>query len=72
MKVEGFLFLHVTRKLKGGDYAGITKKMAAVEGIEATYRLRESTGLSRKTAMVSVVGSSFTLGRGIDARLLAQ
>ena len=41
-------------------------------GIEATYRLRESTGLSRKTAMVSAVGSSFTLGRGIDARMLAQ
>jgi 7,8-dihydropterin-6-yl-methyl-4-(beta-D-ribofuranosyl)aminobenzene 5'-phosphate synthase len=41
-------------------------------GIEATYRLRESTGLNRKTAMVSAVGSSFTLGRGIDARMLAQ
>ena len=41
-------------------------------GIEATYRLRESTGLSRKTAVVSSVGSSFTLGRGIDARLLAH
>jgi 7,8-dihydropterin-6-yl-methyl-4-(beta-D-ribofuranosyl)aminobenzene 5'-phosphate synthase len=41
-------------------------------GIEATYRLRESTGLSRKTAVVSVVGSSFSLDRGIDARLLAQ
>ena len=41
-------------------------------GIEATYRLRESTGLGRKTAMVSAVGSSFTLGRGIDARMLAQ
>jgi len=41
-------------------------------GIEATYRLREATGLTRKTAVVSVTGSSFTLGRGIDARRLAQ
>ena len=41
-------------------------------GIEATYLLRESTGLSRKTAVVSAVGSSITLGHGIDARMLAQ
>jgi 7,8-dihydropterin-6-yl-methyl-4-(beta-D-ribofuranosyl)aminobenzene 5'-phosphate synthase len=41
-------------------------------GIESTYRLREALGLNRKTAMVSVVGSSFTLGSGIDPRYLAQ
>jgi 7,8-dihydropterin-6-yl-methyl-4-(beta-D-ribofuranosyl)aminobenzene 5'-phosphate synthase len=41
-------------------------------GIEATYRLRESTGLTRKTAVVSAAGSSFALGRGIDPRRLAQ
>jgi 7,8-dihydropterin-6-yl-methyl-4-(beta-D-ribofuranosyl)aminobenzene 5'-phosphate synthase len=41
-------------------------------GIEPTYRLREATGLARKTAVVSVVGSSFTLGSGIDPRKLAQ
>ena len=41
-------------------------------GIEATFRLRESLGLSRKTAVVSAVGSSFTLGQGIDPRWLAQ
>jgi 7,8-dihydropterin-6-yl-methyl-4-(beta-D-ribofuranosyl)aminobenzene 5'-phosphate synthase len=41
-------------------------------GIEATFRLRESIGLSRKTAVVSAVGSSFTLGKGIDPRRLAQ
>jgi len=41
-------------------------------GIEATYRLRESLGLNRKTGVVSVVGSSFTLGSGIDPRYLAQ
>jgi 7,8-dihydropterin-6-yl-methyl-4-(beta-D-ribofuranosyl)aminobenzene 5'-phosphate synthase len=41
-------------------------------GIEATYRLREQTGLTRRSAVVSSVGSSFTLGQGIDPRLLAQ
>ena len=41
-------------------------------GIEATYRLRESTGLSRKTAIVSAAGSSFALGSGIDPLLLAR
>jgi 7,8-dihydropterin-6-yl-methyl-4-(beta-D-ribofuranosyl)aminobenzene 5'-phosphate synthase len=41
-------------------------------GLEATYRLRQSLGLNRKTAVVSVVGSSYTLGSGIDPRFLAQ
>ena len=41
-------------------------------GIESTYRLREALGLNRKTAAVSVVGSSFTLGSGLDTRYLAQ
>ena len=41
-------------------------------GIEATYRLREILGLERKTAVVSAVGSSFTLGQGIDPRALAR
>jgi 7,8-dihydropterin-6-yl-methyl-4-(beta-D-ribofuranosyl)aminobenzene 5'-phosphate synthase len=41
-------------------------------GVEATYRLRDATGLARKTAVVSAVGSAFTLGKGIDALLLAQ
>ena len=40
-------------------------------GIEATFRLRQILGLDRKTAVVSAVGSSFTLGKGIDARELA-
>jgi 7,8-dihydropterin-6-yl-methyl-4-(beta-D-ribofuranosyl)aminobenzene 5'-phosphate synthase len=40
-------------------------------GIEATYRLRDLLGLSRKTAVVSAVGSSYTMGVGIDARKLA-
>ena len=41
-------------------------------GFEATYRLRQSLWLNRQTAVVSVVGSSFTLGSGLDPRLLAQ
>jgi 7,8-dihydropterin-6-yl-methyl-4-(beta-D-ribofuranosyl)aminobenzene 5'-phosphate synthase len=41
-------------------------------GIEASYRLRESTALSRKTAVVRAAGSSFALGLGIDARVLAR
>lgn len=36
-------------------------------GIEATWRLRGALGLTRKTAPVSSVGSSFTLGKGIEA-----
>ena len=35
-------------------------------GIEATWRLRTALGLTRKTAPVSSVGSSFTLGKGIQ------
>jgi 7,8-dihydropterin-6-yl-methyl-4-(beta-D-ribofuranosyl)aminobenzene 5'-phosphate synthase len=34
-------------------------------GIEATYRLRELAGLSRKTAAVAAVGASFKLGEPI-------
>ena len=41
-------------------------------GIEAVYRLRDLEGLTRKTAVVGAVGSSFTLGKGIDALALAS
>jgi len=41
-------------------------------GIEATLRLRRIVGLDRTTAVVSAVGSSFTLGKGIDALALAH
>lgn len=41
-------------------------------GIEASYRLRELAGLDRQTAVVSAVGSSFSLGQGIDPLLLAR
>jgi 7,8-dihydropterin-6-yl-methyl-4-(beta-D-ribofuranosyl)aminobenzene 5'-phosphate synthase len=40
-------------------------------GIEATWRLRKAIGLTRETAPVSSVGSSFTLGKGIQPGELA-
>jgi 7,8-dihydropterin-6-yl-methyl-4-(beta-D-ribofuranosyl)aminobenzene 5'-phosphate synthase len=40
-------------------------------GIEATFRLRAALGLTRRTAPVSSVGSSFSLGKGIDPGELA-
>ncbi len=40
-------------------------------GLEAVYRLRAILGLTRKTAVVGAVGSSFTLGTGISALSLA-
>lgn len=41
-------------------------------GLEATYRLRSLLGLDRKSAVVTAVGSSFTLGTGIDPLTLAR
>ena len=41
-------------------------------GIEAVYRLRQRAGLSRRTAVVGAVGSTFTLEKGIVAGALAQ
>ena len=41
-------------------------------GIEAVYRIRQRAGLSRKTAVVGSVGSSFVLGQGIDPKDLAR
>jgi 7,8-dihydropterin-6-yl-methyl-4-(beta-D-ribofuranosyl)aminobenzene 5'-phosphate synthase len=41
-------------------------------GIEATFRLRQDLGLSRKTAVVASVGSSFSLADGIEAGPLAK
>ena len=52
---------------------GLTYLLSAhCTGIEATYRLRELAGLNRQTAVVSAVGSSFELDKGIDPRLLAK
>jgi 7,8-dihydropterin-6-yl-methyl-4-(beta-D-ribofuranosyl)aminobenzene 5'-phosphate synthase len=41
-------------------------------GIEAVFRLRELLGLTRKTAIVSASGASFTLNQGFDPRRVAQ
>jgi 7,8-dihydropterin-6-yl-methyl-4-(beta-D-ribofuranosyl)aminobenzene 5'-phosphate synthase len=41
-------------------------------GIDAVYRLRSLLALSRETAVVGAVGSTFTLGKGIDPLLLAR
>jgi len=41
-------------------------------GLEAVFRIRQLAGLSRRTAVVSAVGSSFTLGSGIEPLSLAR
>jgi 7,8-dihydropterin-6-yl-methyl-4-(beta-D-ribofuranosyl)aminobenzene 5'-phosphate synthase len=41
-------------------------------GIEAVYRIRELAGLSRRTAAVGAVGSSFELGKGLSPGRLAR
>ena len=41
-------------------------------GLEAVYRIRQTAGLDRQTAVVGAVGSTFTLGAGLDARALAR
>jgi len=41
-------------------------------GIEATFRLRQDLGLSRATAVVASVVSSFSLGDGIEPGILAK
>ena len=41
-------------------------------GIEAVYRLRALTGLSRQTCMVGAVGTTYSLARGIEVGRLAK
>jgi len=41
-------------------------------GIEAVYRLRQRAGLTRKSAIVGSVGSTFILNKGITPGVLAQ
>jgi 7,8-dihydropterin-6-yl-methyl-4-(beta-D-ribofuranosyl)aminobenzene 5'-phosphate synthase len=41
-------------------------------GIEAVYRLRQRAGMTRKSAIVGTVGSTFTLDKGIVPGILAQ
>lgn len=57
------------------DWTGAELKAAGVKyllmghctGIEATWRLRQATGLTRKTAAYGANGSTFVLGKGINA-----
>jgi 7,8-dihydropterin-6-yl-methyl-4-(beta-D-ribofuranosyl)aminobenzene 5'-phosphate synthase len=41
-------------------------------GIEATYKIRELTGLSRQTCAVGAVGAVFELGKGLDPGSIAR
>ncbi len=41
-------------------------------GIEAVYQIRDAVGLARENCVVGAVGSSFTLGEGIDPVRLAR
>ncbi len=41
-------------------------------GLEATYRLRERTGLDRRRAVVGAVGAGLVLGRGIQPGSIAK
>jgi 7,8-dihydropterin-6-yl-methyl-4-(beta-D-ribofuranosyl)aminobenzene 5'-phosphate synthase len=41
-------------------------------GLEAIYHLRERIGLTRKSAVVGSVGSTFTLADGIHPGVLAK
>ena len=41
-------------------------------GIEAVYRLRDRAGMSRKSAAVGTVGSTFSLTDGVDTGALAK
>lgn len=41
-------------------------------GLEATWRLRQLSGLSRRTASYGAVGATYRLGSGIDAQPIAR
>jgi len=57
------------RKLKA---AGLVYLLGGhCTGVEAVYRIRQLAGLTRRTAVVSAVGSTFTRGVGISALALA-
>jgi 7,8-dihydropterin-6-yl-methyl-4-(beta-D-ribofuranosyl)aminobenzene 5'-phosphate synthase len=50
------------REIGVGSFIG-----AHCTGIESTWQLRRLLGLTRKTAIVGAVRSSYTLGKGVDA-----
>ena len=41
-------------------------------GLESGFTIRRLTGLDRKTCVVGSLGTSFTLGKGIDPEALAR
>ncbi|MBL8770458.1 MAG: MBL fold metallo-hydrolase [Phenylobacterium sp.] len=61
------------------DWTGAELRAAGVRymllghctGIEATLRLRQATGLTRRTAAYGATGATYELGKGIDARPIA-
>lgn len=61
------------------DWTGAELKAAGVKylllghctGLEATWRLRQASGLTRKTAAYGANGATFELGKGIDPRRIA-
>ena len=57
-------------KLKGFGLAHLLG--AHCTGIEAVFRIRERAGLTRKTAVIGAIGSSFSLEGGIDPLELAR
>lgn len=61
------VLVETAMRLKGLSYL----LAAHCTGVEATLRLRELLGLDRRTAVVAAIGSSFTLGKGIEAGAIA-
>lgn len=61
------VLVETAARLKGLSYL----LAAHCTGVEATLRLRELLGLDRRTAVVAAIGSSFTLGKGIEAGAIA-
>lgn len=55
------------KRLGVGHFLG-----AHCTGVEAVFRIREQSGLSRATAVVGSVGTTFVLGSGIAATSLAR
>ncbi|RKX30264.1 MAG: MBL fold metallo-hydrolase [Verrucomicrobia bacterium] len=76
--IGGFHLFHASDKTLA--WTGKKLKALGIEhlhgghctGIEAVFQLRESSGLDRKHAVVSSVGSSFELGKGINPLSLAR
>ena len=53
--------------------SGVANLLAAhCTGLEATYRLRPLSGLTRETTVVAAVGATFDLERGIVSPILAR